>query len=536
MTSFSDHARLRLDTLIEINQLLLSSIEPDELIRIILNSAIQLFTSEACSIAVLDEDSRQLVIDFSAGDTLVQGVRIDMGQGIAGWVARTGEGVLCNDASADPRFWSGIDHKTGFETKAILCVPLKQQGRIIGVIEVINTLNPAGFEQDDLRLLNAFGGLVATAISRARAVSTIHNANIAFQEVLQERYRFVVGKSPAMQSALRLAQTVAPAATTVLLLGESGTGKEVMARFIHQASPRSAHPFVAVNCVALTQELTESELFGHEKGAFTGAITQKKGRFELADGGTIFLDEIGEISLSLQAKLLRVLQEREFQRVGGTRDISVNVRIIAATNRDLRHAVQTGAFREDLFYRLNVVSITMPPLRGRGDDITALVYHFVDRYCLELKRPRLEVDPSVMELFKSYTWPGNVRELQNAIERAVVLCHGTKITKEELTPDIYLQPPAMQDAPICHPELGSGSHGEEVPKQVRNDMRDDSGVNRKAELSYEQLPMAEAMEHFKRDLIRQTLERVRGNQSEAARILGLERSNLSRILKRLGLR
>jgi Nif-specific regulatory protein len=277
MTSFSDHARLRLDSLIEINQLLLSSIEPDELIRIILNSAIRLFTSEACSIAVLDEDSRQLVIDFSAGDTLVQGVRIDVGQGIAGWVARTGEGVLCNDVSADPRFWSGIDQKTGFETRTILCTPLKQQGRIIGVIEVLNTLNPAGFEQDDLKLLNVFGGLAATAISRARAVSTIHNANIAFQEVLQERYRFVVGKSPAMQSALRLARTVAPAATTVLLLGESGTGKEVMARFIHQVSPRSAHPFVAVNCVALTQELMESELFGHEKGAFTGAITQKKG-------------------------------------------------------------------------------------------------------------------------------------------------------------------------------------------------------------------------------------------------------------------
>ncbi len=506
MTSFPDHVRLRLDSLIEINQLLLSSIEPDELIRIILNSAMRLFTSEACSMAVLDEDSRQLVIDFSAGDTLVQGVRIDVGQGIAGWVARTGEGVLCNEVSADPRFWGGIDHRTGFETKTILCAPLKQHGRIIGVIEVLNTLNPAGFEQDDLKFLNIFSGLAATAISRARAVSTIHNANIVLQEVLQERYRFVVGKSPAMQSALRLAQTVAPAATTVLLLGESGTGKEVMARFIHQASPRSAHPFVAVNCVALTQELMESELFGHEKGAFTGAITQKKGKFELADGGTIFLDEIGEISPSLQAKLLRVLQEREFQRVGGTRDISVNVRIIAATNRDLRHAVKIGSFREDLYYRLNVVSITMPPLRGRGDDITSLVHHFVDRYCLELKRPHLEVDPSVMELLRSYPWPGNVRELQNTIERAVVLCHGTKITKEELTPDIHCQSSAVKDTPY------------QIP------------------VSYEQLPMAEAMEYFKRTLIRQTLERVGGNQAEAARILGLERSNLSRLLKRLGLR
>lgn len=496
----------RLDTLIEINQMFLSSTEPDELIRNILKSAIRLFTSAACSIAVLDEDKHRLIIDFSAGETMVEGLQIDVDQGIAGWVVRTGVGVVCNNVSDDKRFFNGVDKKTGFKTMSVLCAPLKQHGRLVGVIEVLNTMNPGGFNQDDLKLLTVFGGMAATAINRAREVNAIRNANTAFREDIKERYRFVIGKSPAAQAAIGMAETVAPVSTTVLLLGENGTGKEVIARFIHRRSPRNAHPFVAVNCAAISQELIESELFGHEKGAFTGAIIQKKGKFEMADGGTIFLDEIGELSPKLQVKLLRVLQEREFQRVGGTRDISVNVRIMAATNRDLRRAVQSGAFREDLYYRLNVVSITMPPLRERGDDIIELAYHFVDRYCKELKRPRLEVEPSVMELFKSYSWPGNVRELQNAIERAVVLCRGTKITKDDLPSDIRFQSPAGQDTIL------------QIPA------------------SCEQLPMIEAMESFKHALIRQTLERVGGNQAEAARILGLERSNLSRLLKRLGLR
>lgn len=505
-SGYIDQARLRLEGLIEINQTLLVSVDPEESLRIILNSAIRLFSAGACSIAVVDADNHQLVFAFSAGEATVEEVRIDLGQGIAGWVVQTGEGVVCNDVSMDPRFFDGVDRKTGFTTKSLMCAPLNQQGQINGVIEILNTRNPSGFNKDDLKLLTVFGGLAATAINRARLFTTICNVNTVCQEVLQERYRFITGSSPAMQDVLDLARTVAPASTTVLLLGESGTGKEVMARYLHHWSTREPNPFIAVNCVALTPELMESELFGHEKGAFTGAIAQKKGRFELADGGTIFLDEIGELSLNLQTKLLRVLQEREFQRVGGTRDIRVNVRIIAATNRNLRQAVKNGTFREDFYYRLNVVSITMPPLRDRREDIPALAQHFIGWHCQEIKRPKLAIDLPVMDLLKSYPWPGNVRELQNTIERAVVLCHGTRITETDMPAEIRFQAPSHQDANSQIPGLD------------------------------ECLPMAEAMEHFKRILIRKTLERVEGNQAEAAKVLGLERSNLSRMMKRLGLR
>ena len=296
-------------------------------------------------------------------------------------MARTGQPLVSNDVSTDPRWFGGVDQKTGFHTTSILCVPLKRRGRIIGVIEALNTTKAEGFSQADMELLLAFGSLAATALSRARAYTTVRNAKVAFQEVIQDRYHLIAGPSSSMQEVLRLARTTAATPSTVLLLGESGTGKEVLARAIHQWSPRADHPFIAVNCTALSPELLENELFGHERGAFTGATSQKKGKFELADGGTIFLDEIGDLAPDLQVKLLRVLQEREFQRLGGTREIRVDVRILAATNRDLQQAMQTGGFRQDLYYRLNVVSMTLPALRDRRADIPGLVQHFLERSC-----------------------------------------------------------------------------------------------------------------------------------------------------------
>ena len=257
--------------------------------------------------------------------------------------------------------------------------------------------------------------------------------------------------------------------------------------------------------MALTPELVESELFGHEKGAFTGALAQRKGKFELADGGTIFLDEIGELSPQIQTKLLRVLQEREFQRVGGTQNLRTDVRILAATNRDLRRAIKTRAFRQDLYYRLNVVSITLPPLRARKEDIPALVQHFIERFCREVKHPGLGIDPSAMDSLISYDWPGNVRELQNVIERAVVLCAGPVITGADFPGEIHQR------------SADSGEEAEEV--QVR-----------------EVMPMAEATERFKRALIRKALDAADGNQADAAKALGLQRSNLSRLMKSLGMR
>ncbi len=497
---------LRLDSLIEISQMLVSTVEPDALVRVILESAKRLFVAEACSIALIDENAKQLAFIFSAGGAEVGNFRMKLGQGIVGWVAQSGEGVISRDVSRDHRFFSGIDNKTGYETRSVLCAPLNQHGQLIGAIEVLNMADPQNITEDDLQLLTAYGGLASTAIDRARLFSTTQNANVAFQELIQDRYRFIIGTSDAMQAVVRLARTVAPANTTVFLLGESGTGKEVLARSIHQWSPRAGHPFIAVNCVALSPDLMESELFGHEKGAFTGAIARKAGKFELAEGGTIFLDEIGELTPKLQTKLLRVLQEKEFQRVGGTRDIRADVRILAATNRDLSKALHSGEFREDLYYRLNVVSITLPRLRDRSDDIPALIHHFLDLYSREVKRPRLGITPSAIDFLKSCPWKGNVRELQNAIERAVVLCPGHVIGESDFPAEIRGAAPASSEA---------------AP--------DPSGIG-------ETLSMAEAVSQFKRNLIRKALDRAQGNQAEAASLLGLQRSNLSRLMKALNLR
>jgi Nif-specific regulatory protein len=433
-------------------------------------------------------------------------IRLPLGQGIIGLVAQTGQGVVSNDVSQDPRFFGQVDRKTGFRTKAVLCAPLKQGEQVLGAMEVLNTAIPGGFRSDDLELLRAFGGLATPALQRSKTFVSVRNAKEAFQEAMQERYRLIGGSSPLMQEALRIARSAAAAHSTVLLLGESGTGKEVMARTLHQWSPRADRPFVAINCVALTPELLESELFGHEKGAFTGAITQKRGKFELADGGTIFLDEIGDLAPNLQAKLLRVLQEKEFQLVGGVKDIRVDVRVIAATNRDLRRAMQTGAFREDLFYRLNVVPITLPPLRERGEDLPALIEHFIERHCYDMKRLRLGHDPAAMKALLAYRWPGNVRELQNVIERAVVLAPGPMITLMDLPPEVRQQ---------SIPGNGAKERTSEIEAS---------------------LPLAEAIEAFKRVRIRQVLEANGGNQTKTAEQLGVPRPNLSRLLKRLGLR
>ncbi|MCF8042290.1 MAG: sigma-54 dependent transcriptional regulator, partial [Desulfarculaceae bacterium] len=258
--------------------------------------------------------------------------------------------------------------------------------------------------------------------------------NRLLKEELQG-YGEIIGDSKAMRQVYGLIDKVAATKATVLLTGESGTGKELIARAIHARSPRAEEPFVAVNCMALTETLLESELFGHEKGAFTGATSRRKGRFEMAHGGTLFLDEVGEMSLSLQVKLLRVLQERTFERVGGNLQLSVDVRIVAATNRDLTQAVESGDFREDLFYRLNVVRIDVPPLSQRREDLPVLVAHFVKKYAAEVGRPAPQVDKQAMELIYSHSWPGNVRELENAIERAVILA-GDSITPGDLPLEI----------------------------------------------------------------------------------------------------
>ena len=308
----------------------------------------------------------------------------------------------------------------------------------------------------------------------------------------------IIGRHPAMQKLQRVIAQVAPTSATVLITGESGTGKELVARAIHRQGPRRDKPFVPVNPAAIAETLIESELFGHEKGAFTGAYQRKLGKFELAQGGTLFLDEIGTLKPELQAKLLRVLQEREIERVGGTRPIRIDVRVVAATNANLDEAVARGAFREDLYYRLNVVPIHVPPLRERADDIPLLVEHFVRHLAQAFNRPVEGVSPEALAALRQYRWRGNVRELQNIIERCVVLAEGPTIQLNDLPLDILLP---------------------EHRTRVR---------------AADTLPLKDATEQFERQIILRVLERVKGNQSEAARILGVHRNSLKRLLARWG--
>ena len=313
-------------------------------------------------------------------------------------------------------------------------------------------------------------------------------------EDVDSRYGTIVADTPAMASLIALIKRAADSDATVLLLGESGTGKELFARSIHQWSRRIENPFVVINCVALTETLLENELFGHEKGAFTGATTQQKGKVELADNGTLFLDEIGDMAPDLQAKLLRLLQDREFHRVGGTRLVQVNIRVIAATNRDLSKAVREGKFREDLFHRLNVISFSIPPLRDRPDEIPHLADLFLRRYTKEMEKPGMRLTEAALGAMHRYRWPGNVRELENAVARAVVLS-----TDREIGPE-YLR--------------------------LSRDQEEEPQVREASDLSYH-----EAMDHYRYYLIEQALKRARGNQTKAAEALGLQRSYLARVLK-----
>jgi two-component system, NtrC family, response regulator len=314
----------------------------------------------------------------------------------------------------------------------------------------------------------------------------------------------IVGTSKPIQNVLKIMKRVADTPTTVLIYGESGTGKELVARGLHRASSRNAAPFVSINCAALSESLLESELFGYEKGAFTGANSLKQGKFEFADGGTLFLDEVGEMSLNLQVKLLRVLQESEFQRIGGNKDVRVDVRIIAATNRDLKKEVEVGRFRGDLFFRLNVVSIDVPPLRDRPTDIPLLVAHFIKKFGSRLDREIRGLEPDAMEALLGYLWPGNVRELENVVERALVMCAGGTIRLEDL-------PPEIRD---------SQQRQQEEPRELFN-----SGDR----------SLADTLDAVEEQMIRQALQQAGQVQAKAAKILGVSRSNLQYKMKKYGL-
>jgi len=379
---------------------------------------------------------------------------------------------------------------------SLLCVPLTTPAQSLGLI-YLDTRNPSTrFSNDDLCLLSGIAGLASIAIENARQFETLGSENQRLRAEFQLQHD-MIGRGSRMRQVYQFIERVAPSDSTVLILGESGTGKELASRAIHLNSPRKLRPFVALNCAALTETLLESELFGHERGAFTSAVSQKKGLLEVAEGGTVFLDEVAELPPTLQAKLLRVLQEREFVRLGGTCSIKLNVRFIAATNKDLQKAVTDEKFRLDLFYRLNVVSITMPALREHPEDIPLLSDHFVSRYSARSNRKVRGLSPAARACLAQYDWPGNIRELENAIERAIVIGDSDVILPEDL-------PDALADRALPLSDCGSNFH--------------------------------DAVRDAKKHLILTALEQCQGSYTQAAKLLGLHPNYLHRLVSNLDLK
>jgi Nif-specific regulatory protein len=356
--------------------------------------------------------------------------RMRPGEGIVGRVFRAGLAAVIPDLAEEPAFLNrtGSWRDLHEERRALYAVPLREGRATLGVLTAERRWSEGPFSfDDDLRLLSVAAGMLATRIRLVQLEDPVQRARAEAPPVVapgRDRFRGVVGESAAWRAVLDMVSRVAPSRATVLLRGESGTGKEVIARALHDHGPRGARPFVPVNCAALPEALLESELFGHERGAFTGAAQARAGRFELADGGTLFLDEVGELPLAAQVKLLRAIQERQFERVGGRKPITVDVRIVAATNRDLEEAVRAGTFRLDLYHRLHVVEIHLPPLRERTEDLPRLAAHFIEELAREHGR-LLELAPDALEAFRGFEWPGNVRQLRNVLERLVV-AHGDR--------------------------------------------------------------------------------------------------------------
>jgi Nif-specific regulatory protein len=458
-------------------------------------------------VALLDTEEDQLRIEASYGPGADAARRLSyrVGEGLVGRVVESGKPIVVPQTSREPLLLNrpGAKEKSsGHSEMSFICVPVRLGGKPFGALGAEMRYT----EGRDYDRTTKFLSIVASMIAQALKVEHLIEAdkqrlldeNIHLKQELRERYNFghIIGNSGPLREVYEQVTQVARTNTTVLIRGESGTGKELIAHAIHYNSLRANKPFVKVSCAALPETLIESELFGYEKGAFTGAQTRKKGRFELADGGTLFLDEIGDLNLSTQVKLLRVLQEREFERLGGTETVKVNVRLIAATNKDMEKAIADGLFREDLYYRLNVFTIFMPSLRDRKSDILLLADHFLEKYAREHGKRIKRISTPAIDMLTSYHWPGNVRELENTIERAILVCETNVVHGHHL-------PPSLQTAE------GSGT--------VTN------------------LTLGAAIEAYERDLIQDALKTTRGNRAKAAKLLDTTERIISYKVKKYGI-
>ena len=496
----------KLLAILKICQKMNSKRDPALLLDLLAREAARLVEGDRATIFLLDKDKREL---WSWVALESEEIRFDARLGIAGAVAMSGEVINVKDAQQDPRFYLDVDQDTGYHTKSVLAVPLKNyDGEIIGTFEVLNKKKGA-FNSQDEDILQALASNAAIAIETAQLFQNLKQHRDKLLEENTQLWREVEGKfatqhilgtSEKIQKIVRLLEQVSDSEVSVLIEGESGTGKELVAKAIHHGSSRARRPLVTVNCAALPETLLESELFGIEKGVATG-VERRIGKFEVADGGTLFLDEIGDLSLVAQAKILRTLQENMVERVGGRKWLPVDVRVLAATNKDLEAEIKNNNFREDLYYRLKVIHVKTPPLREIRIDIPLLANHFLFLYCKEMGKGEKEFSPGAMESLSNYQWPGNVRELENELKRLVVSIRKKVIDREHLSDNIR--------------------------KSVR--------IDRKASHSLKEV-VAETVEELEKEMILDALEACQNNQLRTAARLGLSRQGLFKKIKRYGLR
>ena len=499
-------------------------LELEELVPTVIRECRELFGADGVALLLVDRETNQLCFPYVAEEDPAVGARLlqlrfPADRGLAGEALRTDRGLRIDDVQSDPRFYEGIDKQTGLTTRTMIAAPLRWRDDPIGVIQVVNKRGGEAFTEDDLLFLESLAGGIAIALDNARLYQRARSAEAELREEVGSLRRDLagrapeeelVGSAPALAEVRGLIETAAPSPLAVLLTGETGSGKELVARAIHRASPRATGPFLAVNCAALSESLLESELFGHRRGAFTGALQDRRGFFEAASGGTIFLDEVGDTPLAMQAKLLRVLQNGEVVPVGDVRPRRVDVRVIAATHRDLEAEISANRFRADLYYRLAGFPIRIPPLRERREDIPLLAERFAERSAARQGKTIHGIDATAMTRLRSFDWPGNVRELRNEMERAVALAADGGVI-EPIHLSEKLVPESARVAPSEEGSLQGGEEGEITPLSI-------------------------AREGFETAHVKRVLELHRGNVSRAARALGISRVMLHRKIKKHGLR
>ncbi|CAN5623842.1 hypothetical protein BH11MYX1_BH11MYX1_25570 [soil metagenome] len=461
-----------------------------ELLDALMDAVIQITNADKGFLILAEGETLDIKVARNLNRENIADAITQLSDSIIAKVVRSRKPVIISDAMHDDEF-AAAKSVMHLKVSSVICVPLLDRGRLLGLIYVGNDSIRDLFQEETLRVLTVFASQAALIVSNALLLNELRHDNKRLNDRL-EQYRFgeIVGTSPPMQQIFRKVEKIAPTDISVLITGETGTGKELIAREVHNRSPRAQKPFITINCGAIPENLLESELFGHVKGSFTGAVANKQGKFQAADGGTLFLDEIGEMPIELQVKILRALQERVVYRVGDTRPESCDIRILAATNRDLEKEIAGGRFREDLYYRLNVVNVELPPLRVRGDDVLVIARYLLSRYSREYDAKVKGFSPNAAVAIRKHNWPGNIRELENRIKKAIVLCESTVIGPDDL-----------------------GLTGDTLP-QI--------------------LTLAEAKDKFQRDYINEVLALNNGNRTKTARDLGVDPRTVFRHLEKEG--